>query len=213
MTIRNRMPTVLLVALVTVSIASAGLIIVEPDAYPAGTDISEVFSGVKLATIGNWPEIDGKVYSRQAYDPALASTGTNVFGHNATGTDLYGKPRNETWVYPRVLLGVQFYDPANIVALDIIGDNNSDFAAVDVYNASGVLIDSAVTPQLTYGEVYRVGFAHPSYDMTFVIASGISSGGSYYAVYLDNLQANVVPEPATILLLGLGGLILRKRPA
>ena len=76
--------------------AYAVLISVDADAYTPGTDISTVFDAVKLQTYYDDGLLIGKVYSRQAYDPILASTGTNVFGHAMTGTDGYGRPQNET---------------------------------------------------------------------------------------------------------------------
>ena len=90
---------VALILLIMVSTASGKLVLVDADSHAPGADISNVFPGVRLAALyeAGVPELDGKVYSRQAYDPAFASTGTNVFGNSAAGTDAYGKPRNETW--------------------------------------------------------------------------------------------------------------------
>jgi len=204
---------VALILLIIVSTASGKLVRVDADSHAPGADISNVFPGVRLAALyePGVPKLDGKVYSRQAYDPAFASTGTNVFGSSAAGADAYGKPRNETWVYPFAMLGVQLYDPADSVAIDVIGDGVSDFAAVEVYDAGRAILEWAVTPEFSAGDVLRIEFTRDSFDIAFVIAYGVSSGGSYYAVYFDNFEANVIPEPATFLLLGLGGLVLRKR--
>ncbi len=202
------LPAIVLV-LVVVATAPANLIFVDADSRPPGADISNVFPGVKLDTYYDYGRVVGRVYSRQAYDPVLASTGTNVFGHGVTGVDAYGRPRNETWVFPQTMLVVRFYDAADWVSLDIIGDNldgSRDKAAVDVYDAGLNLIEWAETPALGYAEFARIKVNRDSFDIAFIVVSGTDG-----TVYLDNLQANVIPEPATLLLFGLGGLLLRKR--
>ena len=196
-----------IIILAAVSPAIARLVHVDADYHPPGADISDVFPGMKLTALGSWPELDGQVYSREVPDPALATTGANVFGHNATGVDVHGRPRNETWIYPHTLLAIEFYDLADFVALDIIGDESVDKAAVDVYNTDSVIIEWAITPQLSYGSTARVKITRDAFDISYVVVSGI--GGS--AVRIDNIEANVIPEPATLLLLALGGLILTSR--
>ncbi len=196
----------------TGSPASAVLISVDADAYTPGTDISTVFEAVKLETFYDEGLLIGKVYSRRAYDPVLASTGTNVFGHAVTGTDAYGRPRNETWVFPQTLLVIEFYDPADWVSFDIIGDNpdgSRDRAAVDVYDADFNLIEWAQTPSLGYAEFAPISINRDAFDISFVVTSGTDG-----AVYIDNLRANVIPEPATLLLLALGGMFIsvKRRP-
>ena len=186
--------------------ACAVLISVDADAYTPGTDISTVFDAVKLQTYYDDGLLIGKVFSRRAYDPILASTGTNVFGHAVTGTDAYGRPLNETWVFPQTLLVVEFCDPADWVSFDIKGDNpegSRDRAAVDVYDADLNLIEWAQTPLLDYAEFAQISINRDAFDISFVVTSGTDG-----AVYIDNLQANIIPEPATLLLLGLGGILI-----
>ncbi len=198
---------VLLVVLCAGSVAFGRLVFVDADPYAPGTDISNVFPAVKLTTYYDAGAVLGKVFSRRASEPALASTGSNIFGHGVTGTDAHGRPRNESWIFPHVMLTVELYDPADMVSLDIIGDNAGDIAAVDVYNAALELIDSGITPELDYGQIARIEIKRDSYDVTFVVVSGINGS----AVRIDNLRANVIPEPATFILLGLGGLVLASR--
>ncbi|MHC4557093.1 MAG: PEP-CTERM sorting domain-containing protein [Planctomycetota bacterium] len=186
--------------------AYAVLISVDADVYTPGTDISTVFDSVKLQTYYDNGQLIGKVYSRQVYDPILASTGTNVFGHAVTGTDAYGRPRNETWVFPQTLLVIEFYEPAGWVSFDIIGDNTDgtrERAAVDVYDADLNLIEWAQTPLLGYAELAPISINRDTFDISFIVTSGTDG-----AVYIDNLQANIIPEPATLLLLGLGGIFI-----
>jgi len=199
----------ILALLLAASTASAKLVFVDADAHPPGADISNVFPELKLTT---WYEYQGgsygKVYSRQAQDPTIPTTGANVFGQGILGTDPQGRPRNETWGYPETMLIIEFYDPANLITLDIIGDNldqTSDKAAVLVYNADFETIDTGMTQELAYGEIARIEIAQDAFNIIFVTVSGASG-----PVYIDNLQANIIPEPATLLLLGLGALTLKK---
>ena len=63
--------------------ACAVLISADADAYTPGTDISTVFDAVNLQTYYDNGQLVGKVYSRQAFDPVLASTGANgIFNIN-----------------------------------------------------------------------------------------------------------------------------------
>ncbi|UCG48326.1 MAG: hypothetical protein JSU94_00845 [Phycisphaerales bacterium] len=201
---------ILLAALMLVAAgapAPGEMVAVDADAYPAGTDMSDLFPHVTLHALGSAAGLDGRVYARQASDPALASTGSNVFGHTVEGTDAHGRPRNETWILPHVMLGVQFHEPADYVAIDVISDDDLDLAALDVYDSAGNLLASPTTPGLPYGEVGRFEVSWSSFEISYMVLAGI--GGS--AVHIDNLEANVIPEPATCLLLALAAMpLLRK---
>lgn len=98
---------------------------------------------------------------------------------------------------------------ANFVAIDIVGDDYSvDTGVLYAYDSGGVLLESVASGGLRYGEVFTATINRPSFDIAYIIAGGTAGD----AVHLDNLIANVIPEPTTLLLLGFGGLILiRKR--
>lgn len=204
-------PEILLIALAMLVVGSpvnAAMVSVDADAHPPGTDISTIFSVVKLQAYYDNGATIGEVYSRQAQDPVLASTGANVFGHAMAGTDAYGRPRNETWVFPNTLLVMEFYYPADRVSFDIIGDNiggGGDRAAVDVYDSDFSLIEWTETPLLGYADFVSVTIDRGVFDISFVVTSGTDG-----AVYIDNLQCSVIPEPATLLLLGLGAIALSR---
>src|SRR4030042_1217796 len=62
-----------------VSSAGATIVSIDADGYSNGADISTVFDGVTLSSVGGYPGLDGIIY---AWGDALASTGTNVFANN-----------------------------------------------------------------------------------------------------------------------------------
>jgi len=49
-------------------------------------------------------------------------------------------------------------------------------------------------------EVASINIKRDAFDISFVITSGTNG-----AAYIDNLQASIIPEPATLLLLTFGG--------
>ena len=206
-----RRSTLLAVSVVwlAASPAFAILISVDADAYAPGTEISDLFDSVRLQTYYDNGASIGGVYSRKAQDPVLASTGTNVFGHAVMGMDAHGRPLNETWVFPQTLLVIEFYDPAESVSFDIIGDNitgGGDRAAVDVYDVDFNMIEWAQTPLMGYADFASVSIERGTFDISFIVTSGTDG-----AVYIDNLKANIIPEPMTLLLVGFGGILVRSR--
>lgn len=56
----------------------------------------------------------------------------------------------------------------------------------------------------TGSDVFDIDFSSPVSLLVF-------SDGGWYDIAIDNLTVTSVPEPATILLLGLGGILLRRR--
>ena len=191
--------------------AQAALLTAEPDYFADGADISAPFSGLTLSSVGPYAgtggSLDGRVYSR---DSAFASTGTRVFGNNLIGTDAASTPRNQLWYQSSTLLSAyrlraDFDGPADYVSIDFITNNGSDEGVLEAYDSGGTLLASA--DAFSSGGPDTVEISRPSYDIAYIIASGVAGE----TLCLDNLTVNVIPEPATLLLLGLGGLGLFRR--
>src|SRR5512136_528716 len=75
------------ICVLAVAVAShAGLVIVDPDAYPSGTDISNAYPGVTLSAFGIYP-VGPQVY---ALDDGIYSTSPNCFAEDDSMFGLYG---------------------------------------------------------------------------------------------------------------------------
>ena len=198
------------------TVASGDMITIEPDAFADGTDISTAFSSVTLSSHDSaWPyRIDGSVYARTASNPLHASTGTKIFGTNATGTDSEGNPLNESWInYGPMdywIFCAHFNDLANYVSIDVINNDgiNSDVGELSVWDAGSNFLGQVWDSVSGRGTSSTLVFNSSSFDIAYIEFKGTSS------VAIDNFKANVVPVPGAMLLgmLGLGaaGLKLRK---
>ncbi len=190
--------------------AVKGVIIsADADGYSGGANISTAFAGMTLSSVGSALGLDGFVY---AYDDVRASTGTGVFGHNLPDhTKWYHDAYPSSYHPEDFALRADFDEPANWVSIDIICDDIWDYATLRAYDSDGLLVDSVMTePPLTPVEVFTATISRQAFDISYIIAGGAFANSESF-VYLDNLTANITPEPGTLLLLGLGGLMLRRK--
>ncbi len=197
-----------LTVLLSGSMATADLVVVDPDAFAAGTVLNNAYSGVTLTAHG-----DPGVLSNSnvvAVASSLASTGGNIFGNTETfDPDSWG---NGNWDYLRA----DFDAGALWVSLDFIsndsgGDINAELVAFD---SAGVEIDrdgphTVTAPAGTFQTLKVTGtsiaYVHAYWDNITRSQNGA----------LDNLQFAPVPVPGAVLLgmlgLGVAGAKLRKR--
>ena len=189
----------LTLAILLVGTAEA-VIIVDLDAFPNETDISNAFPGLALLALGDYSGADGKVY---ALTDGLASTGTKIFGNSWTydGWGFY------TSFQPH--LRVDFDAPVMSVTIDAIGDDNEDYGRLEAYSSTSVLIEAYETGPLQFGDVETMSVSRASAQIAYILVAGKEEPGfaPNHTVHLDNLNY-VVPEPATFALLGLSSLVL-----
>ena len=195
------MKNLLRVALVLVIASSAGATVISADAdgFSNGTDISTAFAGMTLSSVGGYSGLDGIVY---AWGDGLASTPTNVFANNLSYQRQWSAYITDTDGFA---LRADFDYLADYVAIDIIGDDSGDYGLINAYSSAGVLLESVTSDELGYGEVFTAIISRPSFDVAYITAGGAALD----TVHLDNLNANIIPEPATLCLLAFGVLMLK----
>jgi hypothetical protein len=162
--------------------AQAGLILLDADTPATGSLLNTQPLVTPFGTI----TFDGEFVSPPS-DPEFIDAGAsgNVFNIDASST-------------------AQLSFDFDIVSATFIYGGNTGSILVEARNAYGAVVDSFFQAD-TYG-------GQPAGPVT-LLGSGIRSlywedpGNSYAA--LDNISI-LVPEPATICLLGLGGLVLRR---
>ena len=193
-----------LLLIVICSGASGAIISIDADGFSDGADISSVFAGVTLSSIGGSSGLDGAVY---AHGDGLASTGVSVFANNLSFERQWYVDLGGTEGF---YLRADFDDAADMVAIDIIGDNpaGTDIGGLYVYDSSGILLGSDISGELSYEQVYTAQISLGSFDIAYILAGGADATGE--TVHLDNLVANI-PEPATVMLLALGMVLSGKR--
>jgi hypothetical protein len=188
------------------SYANAGLMVyADADGFSDGTDISNVFAGMTLSSVGTASGLDGKVYAKT---DSFASTGTLTFGNNLVNPTLWYSDIGTNRHQPDYMLKVVFDMPAKYVSIDMIGEN-AGYALMLLVVSSGEVFNPGIYPWMT-GQPVRVEVNRPSYDIAYVVIGGLWNSTAL-PIHLDNLSAEILPEPATLLLLGLGAAFLRRK--
>ena len=92
------------------------------------------------------------------------------------------------------------YDSTTFTPVNLLGSIGSGITESDFGGSAGWITQST-------GLLTRID---PSLQLQVIGDSGFLDHKSY-SNYLDNVVVTTIPEPATIALLGLGGLLLRRR--
>ncbi len=190
------------IILVFSSTCGATVLSIDADSFSNAADISSVNAGVTLSSFGGYPGLNGKVY---AFEDGLASTGTKVFANNLSFQRQWYADPTEGFAFR-----ADFANPADSIAIDIIGDDYSgtDMGVLYAYNSSNILLDTIITTQLSYGQVFNAEISRPAFDIAYIIAGG--SNLTEDTIHLDNLRVNIVPEPVTLLFFSFGFLLVRR---
>jgi hypothetical protein len=138
------MKTILGATLLALSFAAhAEFINVDPDAFAAGTDISELFEGSTLTTLTVGPKpddwspddpyrvinlVESAVYTSLCPECAGAYNGTNVLGASATTYDDFFYAN---WIADIINKEPRFYYPGGVDALKVSFDGGSNYVKVN----------------------------------------------------------------------------------
>lgn len=178
--------------------ANAALVSVDPDSFPAGTDISLAYPGVILSTRDGLAPGSNSREVTSATDPN-ASTGTRVFAHDG-GNTTWG---DGVFEFLRAdFAGGTTYAALDFFANDEGGDHNAQLLA---FNSAGVLVDTASADFIDYGDYMMLSVSAP--DIAYIAAywdekTHQENGGLDNLVY-DSVTA--VPEPSVLALLTAAG--------
>jgi hypothetical protein len=186
-------------AIAVMASQATAMITVDPDAFAVGTDISNAFAGVTLSSVGAGfdGDYDSRIFAIDPMawgEPFAASTGRLVFGTNDPAwPNLFGG-------FGSAVLRVDFSSPVTVVSIDAIGNNSSDWAKLEAFDASNNLIDDYFTGQLTLSNFETMTVSGS--NIAYVLASPITGESAGF----DNLNADisVVPAPGAMLLGGIG---------
>lgn len=177
--------------------ASAALITVDPDSFPAGTILNSAFSGVTLAALDGGNLENSNVLSAPS---PFASTGTRVFADtDGASPTSWG---NGSFSYLRA----DFAGGTTSVLLDFVADHlDACYPFLRGFDSSNNLLASVSTGCLSLGE--SVTLSVSAANIAYITASWDDSYRVYNGI-LDNLRFEVpgaaVPEPGALALLGLG---------
>jgi hypothetical protein len=197
----------IIIAAAALLAAPAAAATIDPDAFAAGTNISNAFAGVTLRTVRTGANLNDILGIESVYSvtDGGATTGTRAFGQSA-GDSSWG---NGSFEYLEAI----FDNPIASVSLDFFANDGSDsnpqLLAFDAMGAQ-IAIDSGGT--ITQGSPITLtvtGTGIKSIRAYWDEINRVENGG------LDNLVFNAVPEPATWAMMiggfGLAGAAMRRR--
>jgi hypothetical protein len=160
---------------------------VEPDEHGDGAYLNSANPWVALSSEGSLVLSTG-VRSDLRDSSSDASTGRSIF-QTFTSQGVW-----TTWEHGERALRMDFSAPATRVTIDIISNSSSDTGRLDVFDASGQLLESVTSPSLSSGQSAQLVISRPVGDIAYAVAAGDDD-----TVRLDNLtfdiNAIVVSDP------------------
>jgi hypothetical protein len=192
------------------TVSQAVVLTAEPDSFAEGTNISNAFPGIDLISVGAGydGDFDPNIFAVDSLthgEPYIASTGRLVFGTNdPTFPESFGG-------FGGAMLRVDFTNDTNLVMLDAIGTDSSDFARLEAFTAGDVLVDTYNTASMGTSVFETMTVSSGINNIAYVLASGLFGD----SVGFDHLRfEGVIPEPSTAMLCLAAALIpptLRRR--
>jgi hypothetical protein len=195
------------------ALAQAAPVVVDPDAFAPGTNISNAFAGVSLSAVGGGfgagPAVFAIDSASQPNEPFTASTGRLVFGTNSqTFPHLFREPTF-------LALRVDFATATDAVWIDFISNDGADTGFLQAFDAADNLLGTYTTASLGLNQFETMSLSFGSASIAYILASGLDGASSGGLDHLRYNAASTVPEPTALLLVGTALLALRlgRRPA
>ncbi|MCG8652401.1 MAG: hypothetical protein MI861_21350, partial [Pirellulales bacterium] len=160
--------------------------VIEPDDFEPGTILNEIDEKVTFSLLS---QIGSQLpFPITAPNDAFgfAPTGSQVFGHS--GVPFFNSFRR---------LRMDFTDSVDRVSIDFAGGNlfRTEMGRLEIYNASGVLLDTYMTQPLAGGEVETMVLSRDTAEIAFAIAFTEPGFGNFGR--LDNLNFGFA-EPTAV---------------
>jgi hypothetical protein len=196
------------VILVSASVSTA-MNTADPDAFAAGTDLSNAFPDLILSSRGDGWSMSG---SNKPIGPILGGDpsleGTSPYDASTGDLSFFSKDKWYPHLFqdPRLSLRADFTVLATDVCLDFIGNDlpggggRGDKGMLEAYDAGGSLIGWDLTGLLWKDEVETLCLNDPT-GIAYIIAYGTPQ---YHSIGIDNLQWEQIPAPGAILLGSIG---------
>lgn len=181
----------------------AAPLIIEPDDYLPGTDISAIVPGVLLSTVAS-DHGAPQVLSTAPLVADWASTGDLVFGHGGSFPEHWVTDTVPGYRFGALRADLNLSFAVTEIQFDLNGNDSGDVGLLEAFAGDGTLLGTYETAQLD-ADSFETATISSATPIAYLIAGGKGTN----TITLDRLV--LIPEPASAAMLAAGLLLLRRR--